>query len=118
MHVDDGVSLINCILMVGRRHVGDVFLPDADLLHDMRWKETGPICATHIPFQQTAIGRANYLDNIAGLYIQMTERVARVRFNANDRRAWMANRACCTVRIRADTGRITYDVACVANAFI
>lgn len=52
------------------------------------------------------------------MYIQMTRRVARVRLNANNRRTWMTNRTCRTIRIRADTGRITYDVTCVANAFI
>lgn len=78
MHVDDGVSLINCALLVGHRHIGDVFLTDADLLYDMRRKESRSVCATHIAFQQTAISRTNHFDNIAGLYVQVTRCVARV----------------------------------------
>lgn len=51
MHVDDSISLINCIWLVCRRYVGDVLLAYADLLHGMRRKKTGPIGATHISFQ-------------------------------------------------------------------
>lgn len=118
MHVDDGISLINWVLLVRRRNIGDVFLTDADLLHDMCGKETGSIRATHVALQQTAVSRTYHFDNIARLYIQMAWCIARVRLNANDRRTRMANRARSTVRIGADTGRITYDVARVANAFI
>lgn len=118
MHVDDGISLINCILLVRRRHIGDVFLTNADLLYDMRRKETGSIGAAHIAFQQTTIGRTNHFDDITRLYSQMAASVTRVRFNANDRCTRMPNRTCRAIRIRAHTGRITYDVACVADAFI
>lgn len=95
-----------------------VLLSNVHLLYAVLRKEAGPIDAAHETLQQAAVGRADHIDHVARLDAEVAQRGACVRLHAHDGGAGMADRAGGTVRVGANAGRVTDDVAGVADALV
>lgn len=112
---------VNHVMMVHwrrRRHVDDALLPELDLLDAVRREEPGLVGPTDKALQQAAIRRADHLDYVPGLDLDVAGKARLVALHADDGGARVANRAGRRIRVGSDAGRVADDVARVAETFV